>query len=211
MKKYTYQAKTFEEAKSQALVDLMEQESNLYINEIESSTKLFNKKSVIEVIKKDDVQEHIKELIKDITNLMGLSINMEVKKREECLNITIYADNNAVLIGKNARTLDALTTIIKQSVYKEIGENYKFVLDVSDYKQKREWNLEKMAKQIAREVAKTKVDAKLDPMNSYERRIIHETLSHNKKVYTESEGVEPNRYVVIKLKPVENQETTLEN
>ncbi len=211
MKKYTYQAKTFEEAKSQALVDLMEQESNLYINEIESSTKLFNKKSVIEVIKKEDVQEHIKELIKDITNLMGLSINMEVKKREECLNITIYADNNAVLIGKNARTLDALTTIIKQSVYKEIGENYKFVLDVSDYKQKREWNLEKMAKQIAREVAKTKVDAKLDPMNSYERRIIHETLSHNKKVYTESEGVEPNRYVVIKLKPVENQETTLEN
>ena len=211
MKKYTYQAKTFEEAKSQALVDLMEQESNLYIREIESSTKLFNKKSVIEVIKKDDVQEHIKELIKDITSLMGLSINMEVKKREESLNITIYADNNAVLIGKNAKTLDALTTIIKQSVYKEIGENYKFVLDVSDYKQKRVWNLEKMAKQIAREVAKTKVDAKLDPMNSYERRIIHETLSHNKKVYTESEGVEPNRYVVIKLKPVENQETTLEN
>lgn len=211
MKKYTYQAKTFEEAKNQALVELMEQESNLYINEIESSTKLFNKKSVIEVIKKDDVIEHIKELIKDITNLMGLSINMEVKKREDSLNITIYADNNAVLIGKNARTLDALTTIIKQSVYKEIGENYKFVLDVSDYKQKREWNLEKMAKQIAREVAKTKVDAKLDPMNSYERRIIHETLSHNKKVYTESEGVEPNRYVVIKLKPVENEETTLEN
>lgn len=211
MKKYTYQAKTFEEAKNQALVELMEQESNLYINEIESSTKLFNKKSVIEVIKKDDVIEHIKELIKDITNLMGLSINIEVKKREESLNITIYADNNAVLIGKNAKTLDALTTIIKQSVYKEIGENYKFVLDVSDYKQKREWNLEKMAKQVAREVAKTKVDAKLDPMNSYERRIIHETLSHNKKVYTESEGVEPNRYVVIKLKPVENEETTLEN
>ena len=201
MKKYTYQAKTFEEAKNQALAALMEQENNLYINEIESSTKLFNKKSVIEVIKKDDVIEHIKELIKDITSLMGLSINMEVKKREDSLNITIYADNNAVLIGKNAKTLDALTTIIKQSVYKEIGENYKFVLDVSDYKQKREWNLEKMAKQIAREVAKTKVDAKLDPMNSYERRIIHETLSHNKKVYTESEGIEPNRYVVIKLKP----------
>ncbi|MBR3660401.1 MAG: hypothetical protein IKN63_00665 [Bacilli bacterium] len=200
MKKYTYQAKTFEEAKNQALVDLMEQEANLYINEIESSTKLFNKKSVIEVIKKDDVVEHIKELIKDITNAMGISINMEVKKREDSLNITIFADNNAVLIGKDARTLNALTNIIKQSVYKEIGENYKFVLDVSDYKQKRAWNLEKMAKQIAREVAKTGVEAKLEPMNSYERRIIHETLSHNKKVYTESEGVEPNRFVVIKLK-----------
>ena len=210
MKKYTYQAKTYEEAKSQALVDLMEQEGNLYITEIESSTKLFNKKSVIEVIKKDDVVEHIKELIKDITNDMGISINMEEKKREDSLNITIYADNNAVLIGKNAKTLNALTTIIKQSVYKEIGENYKFVLDVSDYKQKREWNLEKMAKQIAREVAKTGVEATLDPMNSYERRIIHETLSHNKKVYTESEGVEPNRCVVIKLKEQPNEENTAE-
>ena len=200
MKKYTYQAKTFEEAKNQALIDLMEQENNLYIKEIESSNKLFSKKSVIEVIKKEDVVEHIKELIKDITNLMGLTVNMEVKKKEETLNITIYADNNAVLIGKNAKTLNALTTIIKQSVYKEIGENYKFVLDVAEYKQKREWNLERMAKQIAREVAKTGVSATLDPMNSYERRIIHETLSHNKKVYTESEGEEPNRSVVIKLK-----------
>ena len=200
MKKYTYQAKTFEEAKSMAMADLMEQESNLYIKEIESSNKLFNKKSVIEVIKKDDVVEHIKELIKGITSDMGLNINMEVKKREESLNITIYADNNAILIGKNAKTLDALNTIIRQSVAKEIGENYKFILDVSEYKQKREWNLEKMAKQIAREVAKTKVEAKLDPMNSYERRIIHNTLTNNKKVYTESTGEEPNRCVVIKPK-----------
>lgn len=200
MKKHTYQAKTYEEAKNMAMADLMEQEENLYIKEILNSNKLFNKKSVIEVIKKSDVIEYIKELVKDITTLMGLNINMELKKREESLNITIYADNNAVLIGKNARTLNALNTIIRQSVYKEIGENFKFVLDVSEYKQKREWNLEKMAKQIAREVAKTKVEAKLDPMNSYERRIIHNTLTNNKKVYTESSGEEPNRYVVIKPK-----------
>ena len=200
MKKHTYQAKTYEEAKNMAMADLMEQEENLYIKEILNSNKLFNKKSVIEVIKKSDVIEYIKELVKDITTFMGLNINMEVKKREESLNITIYADNNAVLIGKNARTLNALNTIIRQSVYKEIGENFKFVLDVSEYKQKREWNLEKMAKQIAREVAKTKVEAKLDPMNSYERRIIHNTLTNNKKVYTESYGEEPNRYVVIKPK-----------
>lgn len=204
MKKYTYQAKTFEEAKNMALAALMEQENNLYIKEIESSTKLFNKKSVIEVIKKDDVVEHIKELIKGITSDMGLTINMEVKKREDSLNITIYADNNAILIGKNAKTLSALNTIIKQSVYKEIGENYKFILDVGEYKQKREWNLERMAKQIAREVSKTQVEVKLDPMNSYERRIIHNTLTNNKKVYTESSGEEPNRYVVIK--PKENPE-----
>ena len=206
MKKYTYQAKTYEEAKNNALASLMEQEVNLYIKEIESSTKLFNKKSVIEVIKKDDVVEHIKELIKDITSDMGLSINMEVKKREDSLNITIYADNNAILIGKNAKTLNALTTIIKQSVYKDIGENYKFVLDVGEYKQKREWNLERMAKQIAREVARTGVEATLEPMNSYERRIIHNTLGQNKKVYTESVGEEPNRCVVIKLKENKKEE-----
>ena len=205
MKKYTYQAKTFDEAKNKALVDLMEQENNLYIKEIESTNKLFNKKSVIEVIKKDDVIEHIKELIKDITTLMGLTINMEVKKREETLNITVYTDKNAVLIGKNANTLNALNTIIKQSIYKEIGENYKFVLDVGEYKLKREWNLERMAKQIAREVAKTGVEATLEPMNSYERRIIHNVLGNNKKVYTESTGEEPNRCVVIKLKEETNQ------
>ena len=202
MKKYTYQAKTFEEAKNQAMSDLMEQEENLYIKEIESTNKLFNKKSVIEVIKKDDVVEAIKELIKGIVTDMGLTVNMEVKKREDSLNITLYTDNNAVLIGKNARTLDALTTVIKQSLYKDLGESYKFVLDIGEYKQKREWNLEKMAKSIAREVAKTKVEAKLEPMNSYERRIIHNTLGQNKKVYTESVGEEPNRCVVIKPKEV---------
>ena len=210
MKKYTYQAKTFEEAKNEALASLMETENNLYIKEIESSTKLFNKKSVIEVIKKDDVIEHIKELIKGITSDMGLAINMEVKKKEETLNITIYADNNAILIGKNGDTLKALTTIIKQSIYKEIGENYKFVLDVGEYKQKREWNLERMAKQIAREVARTGVEATLEPMNSYERRIIHNTLGNNKKVYTESTGEEPNRCVVIKLKENKKEEETTE-
>ena len=202
MKKYTYQAKTFAEAKNQAMSDLMEQEENLYIKEIESTNKLFTKKSVIEVIKKDDVVEAIKELIKGIVTDMGLTVNMEVKKREDSLNITLYTDNNAVLIGKNARTLDALTTVIKQSLYKDLGESYKFVLDIGEYKQKREWNLEKMAKSIAREVAKTKVEAKLEPMNSYERRIIHNTLGQNKKVYTESVGEEPNRCVVIKPKEV---------
>ncbi len=200
MKKYTYQAKTFEEAKNQAMEALMEQEENLYIKEIESSNKLFNKKSVIEVIKKDDVVESIKEQIKDIITCMGLTTNMEIKKRDECLNITLYTNNNAVLIGKNAKTLTALNTIIKQSLYKDLGENYKFILDIGEYKQKREWNIEKMAKQIAREVAKTKVEAKLDPMNSYERRIVHNILGQNKKVYTESVGEEPNRCVVIKPK-----------
>ena len=87
--------------------------------------------------------------------------------------------------------------------------NYKIyphiVLDVENYKEKQELNLERLAKKLAREVVKTKVDVKLDNMNSYERRIIHNTLGNNKKVSTISEGEEPNRHVVIKY--VESQET----
>ena len=204
IKKYTYQAKTFEEAKNMALADLMDQQENLYIKEVESSTKLFNKKSVIEVVKKDDVLEYIKEMLKDITKYMGLSIQMEVKKRDDNVNISIYSDNNAILIGKDARTLSALTTIIKQAINTQIGTYYNFVLDVSEYKEKQQFFIEKAAKKTAREVAKTKVAAKLDPMNSYERRIVHNALTNFKGVYTESEGEEPNRCVVIK--PLDNKE-----
>ena len=206
MKKYTYQAKTFEEAKNEALADLMEQQENLYIKEIESSTKLFSKKSVIEVIKKEDVLEYIKELIKEITKYMGLSVNMEVKKREDNVTISLYSDNNGILIGKDARTLNALTTIIKQAVYNQIGTYYNFVLDVSEYKEKQQYFIERAAKKTAREVARTKIEAKLEPMNSYERRIVHNALTNYRGVYTESEGVEPHRYVVIKPKEEEKKE-----
>ena len=207
MKKYTYQAKTFEEAKNMALAELMEQQENLYIKEIENSTKLFNKKSVIEVVKKEDVLEYIKELIKSITKYMGLTVNMEVKKRDDNVTISLYSDNNAILIGKDARTLNALTTIIKQSVFNQIGTYYNFVLDVSEYKEKQQYFIERAAKKTAKEVARTKIEAKLEPMNSYERRIVHNVLTNFRGVYTESEGVEPHRYVVIKPKNEEKEES----
>ena len=210
MKKYTYQAKTFEDAKNAALADLMEQQENLYIREIESSTKLFSKKSVIEVVKKEDVLDYIKEMLKEITKYMGLSIQMEVKKREDSVNIAIYSDNNAILIGKDARTLNALTTIIKQAIQNQIGTYYNFVLDVSEYKEKQQFFIEKAAKKTAKEVARTKVEAKLDPMNSYERRIVHNALTNFKGVYTESEGEEPHRYVVIKPKLEEDKDNNTE-
>ena len=210
MKKYTYQAKTYDEAKDMALAALMDTEENLYIREIESSTKLFSKKSVIEVVKREDVLEYIKEMLKNITKYMGLTINMEVKKREENVTISIYSDNNAILIGKNARTLSALTTIIKQAVYNEIGTYYNFVLDVSEYKEKQQFFIEKAAKKVAKEVARSKVEARLDPMNSYERRLVHNVLTNFRGVYTESEGTEPNRYVVIKPEIKDQKEKSIE-
>ena len=82
----------------------------------------------------------------------------------------------------------------------EVNEKYKIVLDVENYKEKKLENLKQTAKIIAKQVASTKVEAKLDAMNSYERREIHNILSTNKKVYTESLGEEPNRYIIIKPK-----------
>ena len=198
--KNKYSGKTREEAINNAKISLQELEENLYIKELEVKNGLFNKKVEIEVIRKDDVAEYIKELTKEIIKNMGISCNLEVKKRENGVNITIISDNNPILIGKNGRTLDSLTAIIKHSIYNEIGEYYPFTLDVGEYKLAREQKLERMAKKIAREVAYTKVAAKLDPMNSYERRIVHTILADNKKVITESEGEEPNRCVVIKPK-----------
>ena len=128
---------------------------------------------------------------------------LEVKNKEEVPKYIIFSDNDALLIGKNGKNLKALSMVVSQYLNTELGRNYKFMIDVNEYKEKREKTLERLAKRIAREVAATKVEVKLDSMNSYERRIIHNTLTNNKKVYTESEGEEPNRYVVVKPKEEE--------
>ena len=90
--------------------------------------------------------------------------------------------------------------MVNQHINKELGKNYKFIIDINSYKEKREKQLEQLAKRVASEVANTKIEVKMDSMNSYERRIIHNVLTNNKRVYTESEGEEPNRYVVVKPK-----------
>lgn len=198
--KNKYSGKTKKEAINNAKIALQEMEENLYINEIEVKNGLFNKKVEIEVIRKDDVIDFIKEYIKELINNIGLTCNLEVKKRENGLNITVISDNNSILIGKNGRTLESINQIIKHMIHNEIGEYFPFVLDIGEYKVAREQKIESLAKRTAREVAKSKIAAKLDPMNSYERRIIHTILADNKKVITESEGEEPNRCVVIKPK-----------
>lgn len=201
--KNRYSGKTKEEAINNAKIALQEMEENLYIKEIEVKTGLFNKKTEIEVVRRDDVVEYMKEYLKELIHNMGLTCNLEVKKRENRVNITVISDNNSILIGKNGRTLESINLLLKQKIHNEIGEYFPFVLDIGEYKIAKEQKLESLAKRIAREVTNTKIEAKLDPMNSYERRIIHEALVNNKKVTTESEGQEPNRYVVIKPKEEE--------
>ena len=201
MNKYEFIGKTKEEALALALEELKVEEKDLMINEKEQKGGLFkSKKVILEVVKTSDIIIFVKESIINITKAMGIDVKIEVKERNDILNIVLYSENNNILIGKNGRTIDALSLIVKQMILNEIGKTFKFNLDVAEYKLKQQKRLESLAKRIAREVSKTKIDAKLDPMNSYERRIVHNILTDNKFVYTESEGEEPNRYVVIKSK-----------
>ena len=199
MEKHSYVGKTKEEAIKEAVIDLQEVEENLIINEISSKPGLF-KKTEIEVIEKREVVKFIKSKIHELLKDMGINANIETKVDNNIEKYTIVSDQDALVIGKNGKNLQALSTIISQIVLKETNHSLKFIIDVGEYKFKRERNLERLAKNVAREVKATKVEAKLDSMNSYERRIIHNILKDYKYVYTESVGEEPNRAVVIKPK-----------
>lgn len=202
MEKHKYTGKTKEEAISNATIDLQETQNNLIIKELEEiKGGLFKSKKVeIEVIERREVVKYIKEYLQKLLKDLGFTVNIEIKNKDEIPTYTIYSDNDALLIGKNGKNLKALSILTSQHLLNELGKNFKFTIDINSYKEKREKSLEYLAKKIAREVAATKVEAKLDSMNSYERRIIHNILANNPKVYTESEGEEPNRYVVIKPK-----------
>lgn len=148
----------------------------------------------------DNIIAYIKEFLENILKDMGLSVTFESKIRDKQITIKMYSDNNKILIGRNGQTLQALTTIVKQVVYNNINNYPYLILDVENYKEKKIKYLERLAKNIAREVASTKNPVELENMNSYERRVVHNILTDNPDVYTESVGVEPERHVVIKPK-----------
>lgn len=202
MEKNRFSGKTIEEAISNATIALQETKDNLIIKELETKKSgLFKSKKVeIEVIEKREVVKYIKEYLLKLLKDLGFAANIEVKNQNETVKYTIYSDKDNLLIGKNGKNLKALSIVTSQHILKELGTTFKFVIDVNEYKEKHEKSLESLARRLAREVKNTKVEVKLDSMNSYERRIIHNALTNNKFVYTESEGEEPNRYVVIKPK-----------
>ncbi len=197
MEKNRFSGKTYEEALEKAKISLQELEENLIIKEMNKKGGVF-KKVEIEVIEKREVIKFIKNYIYSFLNDMGYSINMEQKVVDNIPTYTIFSDNDSLIIGKNGKNLQALSHYIQQVIIKEIGKPYKFIIDVSEYRKNKDKNLERLAKNIAREVRNSKVEATLDSMNSYERRVIHNALKDYKHIYTESIGEEPNRKVVIK-------------
>lgn len=201
MKKLSAEAKTKEEALKKLLEENNVTEENILYNSYEQKAGLLKgTKTVVEAITLDEVQVEIKNFLKELLEKMGLEVSFEAKLRENQIIIGMYSNNNPILIGKNGQTLKALETIVKQIIYNEIGVYPYISLDVENYKNKQISRLERLAKNVAREVGKTKVEVELENMNSYERRIVHNALSNNKFAYTESVGEEPNRRVIIKPK-----------
>lgn len=198
MNTYTFEDKTIDEAKNKALKELNINEENIIIINKTEKNGLLKKSASIELVTIDEIINYLKDSLNEILSLMGIEANYEVRRRENRIEIKIFSDNNAILIGKNGRTMQSLQTIIRFILKKHVSSDLSVMLDVENYKEKRNRNIEYLAKKIARDVAKTKVETKLDNMNSYERRIVHNILSDNKYVYTVSEGEEPNRHVIIK-------------
>ena len=201
MEKYVFSGKTEEEALENAMSELSVGKNDILYDMKEQKGGLFKGKKIeLTVTKKSDINNFIKETVLKIVTDMGFDVQIETKVRDDILNLTIHSDNNNLLIGRDGKNMNALSVVVKQIIQNELGQFYKFNLDVGEYKLKQQKNLERMAKRVAREVAKSKIEVKLDPMNSYERRIIHNVLNDDKYVYTESTGEEPNRCVVIKIR-----------
>ena len=196
--KHIYTGKTYEEAVNKAKIDLQELEENLIIDTKEEKKTLLSKKVEIEVIEKREVKDYLKKLIKSLLKDMGFDVEIEITVNNDTPTYRLYSTNDALLIGKDGKNLKALTTVVNAILTKEINTNYRFLIDVSDYKEKNDRRIERLAKKLAREVKMTKVEVKMDSMNSYQRRLVHNILNNNKYVYTESVGEEPNRCVVIK-------------
>ena len=192
------EAKTLIEAVENAKNKLAT-EKIIYKSKERESGKIFKTKIYeVTAIREIDLIAEIKDYLKEVVEGLGLQVNFETSKENDTYYITMYSNNNSALIGKNSKTLSALETLVKNKVNIEWGFYPKVVLDVENYKEKRIAALERMAVKIAKEVRETKVDAALENMNSYERRIIHNKLANFKGVSTESVGTEPERHIIIK-------------
>lgn len=205
MEKYKFQAKSEEGLLDKALNELGLKEEDVITKSYEEKGGLFSgKKYTLEVIKISDVAEVGKEIIKELLSSLGINANIETKLRDGQIKYQLHSQNNSVLIGKNGHILDSIQTYVRQAVLNTLDLYVNITIDVEGYKEKQNYFLEKRVKKIARDVTLSKVDVKLDPMNSYERKVVHSALQGFKYVKTESEGEEPNRCVVIKY--FENKE-----
>lgn len=201
MEKYVYKGKEEHAVLNEALKDLGVTIDEVLIKTSEEKGGLFSgKKVVIEIVKLENIASFGKKILEDILKGFNLEGNIEKQIRNKQISYRIHSNNNGILIGKNGKVLSSIQTYLKQSISSQTGMYINVILDVENYKEKQNYFLERDVKKIARQVTLTKVDVKLDPMNSFQRRIVHNALSKFDYIKTESIGTEPNRCVVIKYK-----------
>lgn len=148
------------------------------------------------------LEDTAKTFLNDVFAAMNMAVVVEVSydENEKTMDIDLSGDEMGVLIGKRGQTLDSLQYLVSLVVNKEVDDYIRVKVDTENYRQRRKETLENLAKNIAFKVKKTRRPVSLEPMNPYERRIIHSALQNDKYVVTHSEGEEPFRRVVVTLK-----------
>ncbi len=190
---YKFEDENEEKCRLKCLDELDVYNNEILIKEFEDENKF-----AMEVVKKEDIKNFIKDYLTHVTTKMGIDTKIEVNESEDVFSVKMFSNNNPILIGKDGRTLNSLQNLIRQTISNQIKFNVKINLDASNYKQKKEKFFERDIKNIINDVLKTKDEIKLDPMNSYKRRIVHSIASEYYNIETKSYGEEPERYVVIK-------------
>ncbi len=199
-----FTGKTRLDAISKAMEKFSVSEDRLDIQVLDEGSKGFlgigAKDYVIQARKLVVKEDIIIDYIKKIYACMDIDVEVEVTGREDTLLVDIKGEEASVLIGRHAESLDALQTIVNIVLTKETGEHTRVILDIENYRSRREESLISYAKKMAQKVINRRRSIKLDPMNPYERRIIHSALQENDKITTFSEGEDPNRRIVLALK-----------
>ncbi len=155
----------------------------------------------VDVNELKEVEEHeALTFLKDITEKMGLDLSFRARVGGDLVYVEMNGKDSRTVIGKRGQTLDAIQYLASLVVNKDREKYTKVVVDAENYRAKREKTLEQLANRLAGKVVKTRKHVRLEPMNPYERKVIHATLQKNPNITTRSEGEEPYRRVVIELK-----------
>ena len=195
-----YEWKNREDLINKITEELNCNENELVILEQFTEGKIFkSQKYNLSVITKAEIKKQLKNFFNELGKLMNVTIESEINITEDNIyNINLVTSNNSILIGKEGKTLDAIQCLLRQISQNDLQNKIKINVDISNYKYEQTKKLEKNIKNIAKEVLKTKVDTSLDPMNSYNRRIVHTIVSEFSDLETESVGEGKERHVVIK-------------
>ncbi len=193
--------KSVEEALRLALIELDAGRDDVEFEIIEEGSKGFlgfgAKETRIKVFKKNNADDVAIEFLRTLLQKMNISAEIETELVEDNLSINMIGQDMAILIGKRGQTLDSLQYLVSLVVNKDRDDYIRVVLDTENYRMKRKETLENLAGKLAFKVKKSRKNVILEPMNPYERRIIHSALQNNPYVSTKSEGDEPFRKVVI--------------